>query len=141
MLKTNTVTLNPARVSEEDGSIPVDAELFPKAMPGIAQLGAKDYLALGTLHVIPSKLDLKKQVLMLKEGGVRDRPFPGLCLQDEVLLGHNRVGPDLANVGLREYSSEWLHKHLFMPQSVVEGSICQPSPFLYEQVEEPTDRP
>ena len=26
-----------------------------------------------------------------------------------------------------------------MPQSVVEGSICQSSPFLYEQVEEPTD--
>ena len=27
-----------------------------------------------------------------------------------------------------------------MPQSVVEGSICQPTPFLYEQVEEPTDK-
>ena len=125
---------------EEDGSIPVDAELFPKAMPGIAQLGAKDYLALGCVTCHTQQVRSEKAGFDVERGwGKRPSVPRDYVLQDEVLLGHNRVGPDLANVGLREYSSEWLHKHLFMPQSVVEGSICQPSPFLYEQVEEPTD--
>ena len=125
---------------EEDGSIPVDAELFPKAMPGIAQLGAKDYLALGCVTCHTQQVRSEKAGFDVERGwGKRPSVPRDYVLQDEVLLGHNRVGPDLANIGLREYSSEWLHKHLFMPQSVVEGSICQPSPFLYEQAEEPTD--
>ena len=126
---------------EEDGSIPVDAELFPKAMPGIAQLGAKDYLALGCVTCHTQQVRSEKAGFDVERGwGKRPSVPRDYVLQDEVLLGHNRVGPDLANIGLREYSSEWLHKHLFMPQSVVEGSICQPSPFLYEQAEEPTEK-
>ena len=126
---------------EEDGSIPVDAELFPKAMPGIAQLGAKDYLSLGCTTCHTQQVRSEKAGFDVERGwGKRPSVPRDYVLQNEVLLGHNRVGPDLANVGLREYSSEWLHQHLFMPQSVVEGSICQPTPFLYEQVEEPTDK-
>jgi len=125
---------------EEDGSLPVDAELFPKAMPGIAQLGAKDYLSLGCATCHTQQVRSEKAGFDVERGwGKRPSVPRDYVLQNEVLLGHNRVGPDLANVGLREYSSEWLHQHLFMPQSVVEGSICQPTPFLYEQVEEPTD--
>ena len=45
----------PPESLEEDGSLPVDAELFPKAMPGIAQLGAKDYLSLDVPHAIRNK--------------------------------------------------------------------------------------
>ena len=126
---------------EEDGSLPVDAELFPKAMPGIAQLGAKDYLSLGCATCHTQQVRSEKAGFDVERGwGKRPSVPRDYVLQNEVLLGHNRVGPDLANVGLREYSSEWLHQHLFMPQSVVEGSICQSSPFLYEQVEEPTDK-
>ena len=126
---------------EEDGSLPVDAELFPKAMPGIAQLGAKDYLSLGCATCHTQQVRSEKAGFDVERGwGKRPSVPRDYVLQNEVLLGHNRVGPDLANVGLREYSSEWLHQHLFMPQSVVEGSICQPTPFLYEQVEEPTDK-
>jgi len=126
---------------EEDGSLPVDAELFPKAMPGIAQLGAKDYLSLGCATCHTQQVRSEKAGFDVERGwGKRPSVPRDYVLQNEVLLGHNRVGPDLANVGLREYSSEWLHQHLFMPQSVVEGSICQPSPFLYEKVEEPTDK-
>ena len=43
-----------AEFLEDNGSIPKDAELFPKAMPGIAQLGAKDYLALGCVRAYPT---------------------------------------------------------------------------------------
>lgn len=129
-----------AEFLEDNGSIPKDAELFPKAMPGIAQLGAKDYLALGCVTCHTQQVRSEKAGFDVERGwGKRPSVPRDYVLQHEVLLGHNRVGPDLANIGLREYSSEWLHKHLFMPQSVVEGSICQPSPFLYEQAEEPTE--
>ena len=57
-------------------------------------------------------------------------------LQEHVLIGNTRVGPDLANLGLRGHSLEWLHKHLFEPQALIPESICQPSPFLYEVSEE-----
>ena len=53
---------------------------------------------------------------------------------EEVNIGNTRVGPDLANVGQRGYSDEWLHTHLFQPQIVVPDSICPPSPFLYQTV-------
>jgi len=58
-------------------------------------------------------------------------------LQDHVLLGNSRIGPDLANLGLREYSDEWLHQHLFEPQSMIPSSLCPPSPFLFDEIDEP----
>ena len=122
---------------EEDGSIAPDADLFPKYMSGLAQQGAKDYLSLGCVTCHTQQVRSEEAGFDVERGwGKRPSVPRDYILQDEVLLGHNRVGPDLANVGLREYSNEWLHQHLFMPQSIVEGSICQPSPFLYETFNE-----
>ena len=74
------------------------------------------------------------------ERGWGKRPsVPGLCFTKWSTIGHNRVGPDLANVGLREYL--WMASPTsFHAPKCSWGSICQPSPFLYEQVEEPTDK-
>lgn len=124
---------------EENGSIPKGAELYPMSMPGIAQLGSKEYLSLGCVTCHTQQVRSEIAGFDVERGwGKRPSVPRDYILQDEVLLGHNRVGPDLTNVGLRDYSSEWLHKHLFMPNSIVEGSICQPSPFLYETIDEPT---
>ena len=125
---------------EEDGSIPIDAELYPKSMPGIAQQGAKDYLSLGCVTCHTQQVRSEESGFDVERGwGKRPSVPRDYILQNEVLLGHNRVGPDLANIGLREYSTEWLHQHLFMPQTLVDGSICQPSPFLYDVSEEPSE--
>jgi cytochrome c oxidase cbb3-type subunit 2 len=125
---------------EEDGSIPIDAELYPKSMPGIAQQGAKDYLSLGCVTCHTQQVRSEESGFDVERGwGKRPSVPRDYILQNEVLLGHNRVGPDLANVGLREYSTEWLHQHLFMPQTLVDGSICQPSPFLYDVSDEPSE--
>ena len=125
---------------EEDGSIPVDAELYPKAIPGIAQQGAKDYLSLGCVTCHTQQVRSEESGFDVERGwGKRPSVPRDYILQNEVLLGHNRVGPDLANLGLREYSTEWLHQHLFMPQTLVDGSICQPSPFLYDVSDEPSE--
>lgn len=57
-----------------------------------------------------------------------------------VYLGNSRVGPDLANIGVRKdaadaakYSENWFYAHLYDPQSVVPGSICPPLPFLFDR--------
>ena len=132
--------LSPTSESLENGSIIKDADLYPQSMPGIAQLGAKEYLSLGCVTCHTQQVRSEESGFDVERGwGKRPSVPRDYILQDEVLLGHNRVGPDLANVGLREYSGEWLHKHLFMPQTVVEGSICQPSPFLYKISKSPTE--
>ena len=118
---------------EENKSIPKGADLFPKSMPGVAQLGAKEYLSLGCVTCHTQQVRTIDSGFDVERGwGQRPSVPRDYILQKEVLLGHNRVGPDLANIGLRGYTREWLHKHLFNPQILVEGSICQPSPFLYD---------
>jgi cytochrome c oxidase cbb3-type subunit 2 len=110
-------------------------------MAGIAQLGAKEYLSLGCVTCHTQQVRSEESGFDVERGwGKRPSVPRDYILQEEVLIGHNRVGPDLANVGLRDYSNEWLHKHLFMPQMEVEGSICQPSPFLYKVSGEPSEK-
>lgn len=118
---------------EENKSIPKGADLFPKSMPGVAHLGAKEYLSLGCVTCHTQQVRTIDSGFDVERGwGQRPSVPRDYILQKEVLLGHNRVGPDLANIGLRGYTREWLHKHLFNPQILAEGSICQPSPFLYD---------
>jgi cytochrome c oxidase cbb3-type subunit 2 len=118
---------------EENKSIPEGADLFPQSMSGVAQLGAKEYLSLGCVTCHTQQVRTIDAGFDVERGwGKRPSVPRDYILQKEVLLGHNRVGPDLANIGLRGYTREWLHKHLFNPQILVEGSICQPSPFLYD---------
>jgi len=139
-----------AEMLEENGSIPIGADLFPKAMPGIAQQGAEEYVKLGCIscHTQQVRLFTKKGSkgkriveagLDVERGlGKRASMARDYVLQDNVMLGNTRIGPDLANVGLRGFTEEWLHSHLFDPQATVPGSICPPSPFLYEIKDEAT---
>ena len=50
-----------------------------------------------------------------------------------VLLGTQRVGPDLANVGVRLPDANWQLRHLYAPRSVVKDSIMPPYRFLFEK--------
>ncbi|MAL85256.1 MAG: hypothetical protein CMI23_02730 [Opitutae bacterium] len=132
-LEPTSSTLN------EDGSIPEDADLYPKAFSGIAQQGAVEYVSLGCATCHTQQVRLVEAGFDVERGwGKRPSVPRDYILQNEVSIGNTRVGPDLANVGLRDYSDEWLHQHLFEPQSLVEDSICPPSPFLFEIKDEPS---
>jgi cytochrome c oxidase cbb3-type subunit 2 len=50
-----------------------------------------------------------------------------------VMLSSQRVGPDLANIGGRAASEEWLLWHLYNPRSVTPGSVMPPSRHLFEK--------
>ena len=53
-------------------------------------------------------------------------------MQERVLLGTMRTGPDLANVGGRALTADWHHQHLYNPQITSKGSNMPPFAFLYE---------
>ena len=50
-----------------------------------------------------------------------------------VMLGSQRIGPDLANIGLRPYDANWHLRHLYAPRLEVKGSLMPPYRFLFEQ--------
>ena len=49
-----------------------------------------------------------------------------------VMLGAQRIGPDLANVGLRQPDSTWHLRHLYAPRLEVKNSTMPPYRFLFE---------
>jgi cytochrome c oxidase cbb3-type subunit 2 len=48
------------------------------------------------------------------------------------LMGSERTGPDLTNVGIRQPGDEWHYLHLFNPRSVVKQSIMPSYEWLFE---------
>jgi cytochrome c oxidase cbb3-type subunit 2 len=48
------------------------------------------------------------------------------------LMGTERTGPDLTNVGTRQSSSLWNLLHLYQPRSLVEKSVMPAYPWLFE---------
>lgn len=48
------------------------------------------------------------------------------------LMGTERTGPDLTNIGLRQPSLAWNLLHLYQPRAVVEKSIMPAYPWLFE---------
>lgn len=58
----------------------------------------------------------------------------GLWRQSPSLLGSERTGPDLTNVGKRQPSLEWHLIHLYNPRIVVSESVMAPYPWLFKEV-------
>jgi cytochrome c oxidase cbb3-type subunit 2 len=52
------------------------------------------------------------------------------------LMGTERTGPDLTNIGIRQPSLAWNLLHLYQPRAVVEKSIMPAYPWLFEVKQE-----
>jgi cbb3-type cytochrome oxidase cytochrome c subunit len=65
--------------------------------------------------------------------GVRRTVAADYLYDSPVLLGSQRVGPDLANVGARLPDVNWQLAHLYSPQAFVKGSPMPPYRFLFEK--------
>lgn len=57
--------------------------------------------------------------------------------QTPAVLGSERTGPDLSNIGKRQPSEVWHFMHLYNPRSVVKESIMPSYPWLFEVQENP----
>ena len=78
-----------------------------------------------------------QQVRPLAGDRIFGRPSaPGdYAYQTPELLGSERNGPDLSNVGARQSSSVWQYIHLYEPRAVVPQSIMPAFPWLFEVIE------
>ncbi len=119
---------------DEDGN-PVDGDpLYPVKVPGAAQQGKAVYTDLGcvTCHTQQVRragygADIERQ------WGKRVTVARDYVTQDHVLLGSQRVGPDLMTIGEREGDANWQHLHLYNPKITSEGRSTMPQyGFLYE---------
>ncbi len=54
------------------------------------------------------------------------------ALEDPPLLGTQRTGPDLSNVGVRQPSQVWNLIHLYNPRAVVPTSVMPGYPWMFE---------
>ncbi len=66
--------------------------------------------------------------------GSRQSVARDYMLQDTVVLGTKRLGPDLTNVGAR-HDAEWFFKHLYNPGSLSEVSNVPSYSFLFTERE------
>jgi len=78
-----------------------------------------------------------QQVRPLQQDKVFGRPSaPGdMAYQTPELLGSERTGPDLTNVGVRQPSDVWQYIHLYNPRAVVPQSIMPPFAWMFEVVD------
>lgn len=56
--------------------------------------------------------------------------------QSPSLLGSERTGPDLTDIGNRQPSEEWHLMHLYNPRIVVDASVMPSYPWLFEEKSE-----
>lgn len=74
-----------------------------------------------------------QQVRPLEQDRVWGRPSTrgDFAYDTPQLLGDERTGPDLTNVGMRQPSDVWNFIHLYEPRSVVSASIMPAYPWLF----------
>ena len=119
---------------DEDGN-PVEGDpMFPIKVPGLAQQGKQVYTELGCAYCHTQQVrraDFGSDVE--REWGKRATVARDYITQQRVLIGTQRIGPDLTNVGERLTDKDWYHQYLYNPKMVSAGAALMPAyPFLYE---------
>jgi len=49
------------------------------------------------------------------------------------MLGDQRIGPDLADIGGRRTDAAWHYRHLYKPREIHEKSVMPPYAFLFNK--------
>lgn len=99
---------------------------------------------LGTANRIVKKISATEAAVMaqivphgpdIERGwGIRRTVGADYLLDKPVMLGNQRIGPDLANIGNRNPDANWHYVHLFQPRKAVEDSVMPSYPFLFDRI-------
>jgi cytochrome c oxidase cbb3-type subunit II len=120
---------------------PITSAVYPIARSGQAMQGAEVYRAQGCAACHTQQVRPATEANDIARAfGLRRTVAADYMLDQPPLLGSIRLGPDLANIGLRKSTNdiEWHYKHLLRPKSVVEKSNIPPYPYLFERL--PADK-
>lgn len=113
---------------------PDENQYFPPGRSGLAERGARVYAANGCVYCHTQQIRPAHQGSDLARGWGARRTVARDYIHDRPhFLGTMRTGPDLANIGHRQNSEEWHHKHLYAPHSTSRGSIMPPFRYLYKK--------
>lgn len=110
-----------------------EGKVFPEGISGVAAQGKMVYQDLGCVYCHTQQVrrpdfgDDEK-----RKWGERGSVARDYVREDRVLLGGDRIGPDLRNVGARLTDATWHYQHLFNPQLAVKGSTMPSYRFLFE---------
>ena len=89
---------------------------------GLGAVGAK-----AEVWIVPAGPDISRG------WGKRRTVAEDFIYDSPVMLGSQRIGPDLANVGSRLPDANWHLRHLYAPAHEVTGSPMPPYRFLFEK--------
>lgn len=106
---------------------------YPKPLGGLAAKGRLVYRANGCIYCHSQQIRAERFGTDIARGwGPRRTVARDYIYDNPHLLGSMRTGPDLTNIGARQPSASWHHRHLFNPRWTSPGSIMAPYSFLYE---------
>lgn len=101
--------------------------------PGVVPLTAQQARGRATYVAEGCAYCHTQQVRPLKQDLIFGRPSIAgdYAYATPELLGSERNGPDLSNIGSRQPSDVWQYIHLYEPRSLVSSSIMPAYPWLY----------
>ena len=113
-----------------------ESRVHPEPAPGVAARGKLVYQEMGCVHCHTQQVRRPGFGADQARGWGERQSVPREYIREErVVLGSNRIGPDLRNVGARIVDPIWHYLHLYDPQLTSPGSLMAPHPFLFEQRE------
>lgn len=111
-----------------------EAAIYPAGVPGIAERGRLVYQDLGCVSCHTQQVRRPGfGADQARRWGDRQSVARDYLIEQPVLIGSMRVGPDLRNVGARRPEAAWHYQHLYDPRMMVAGSTMPSYRFLFEE--------
>jgi cbb3-type cytochrome oxidase cytochrome c subunit len=138
---TNQEALVQALIRVDPGLSPglVDAKAWLAGLPRPVLQGVSKDVAETAVKTV-SVGGAKAQLWVLPQGpdiargwGKRRTVAEDFLYDSPVMLGSQRIGPDLANVGARRPDAQWHLAHLYAPRIEVKNSTMAPYRFLFDK--------
>ncbi len=117
--------------------VEVDGQFYPPMRPGMARQGEQVYRANGCFYCHTEQVRPKGFGTDVERGwggrpGMVQSVAQDYLYDRPVMLGSQRIGPDLANIGRRQTNELELLKHIYNPQLTMPKSVMPPYKFLFE---------
>lgn len=137
---TMLVAIMPAISNQNNNSpLPTEEALSEAALAGKALYVANGCVACHTQQVRNLDMDKVWGKRPSIAADYADERRTDLWRNTATLMGTERTGPDLTDVGNRQPSAEWNLLHLYQPRAVVAESIMPAYPWLFEEKAELED--
>ena len=130
------VVTNFKDLGRQEPSETLTGERYPSGRSGTANLGQEVYQANGCASCHTMQVRPRGYGADLERGwGKRNTVLRDFIYDNHVFLGQVRMGPDLADVASRPYSTpEWQMLHLYNPRLVVPESLMPQYPYLFQKL-------